>query len=79
MAIKKLATLLVMFLVLSGITVAQATENERKYTAFDMRSNGKIYVVVAVMLIIMLGLIFYMVRVDRRITRLESKENRGGN
>jgi uncharacterized membrane protein len=63
-----------MFFVLSAVALAQATENERKYTAFDMRSNGKIYVVVAVMLIIMLGLILYVVRIDRKITRLESKE-----
>ena len=76
MGIKKLAGFLLMF-GLSVIAFAQAAENERKYTAYDMRSNGKIYVVVAVMLIIMLGLIFYMVRIDRRISRMESKkENR---
>jgi uncharacterized membrane protein len=75
MAIKRLASFLILFFVLSVVAVAQATENERKYTAFDMRSNGKIYVVVAVMLIIMLGLILYMVRIDRRITRLESKKD----
>ena len=74
MGLKKLESLLVIFFILSGIAVAQATENERKYTAFDMRSNGKIYVVVAVMLIIMLGLILYVVRIDRKITRLEAKE-----
>ena len=40
-----------------------------------MRSNGRIYVVVAVMLIILLGLILYVARVDRKINKLE-KENR---
>jgi hypothetical protein len=39
-----------------------------------MRSNGRIYVVVAVMLTILAGLILYMVRLDRKITKLE-KEN----
>ena len=71
---KKLFSFFVMLFVLSGLVLGQATDNERKYTAFDMRSNGKIYVVVAVMLIIMLGLILYVVRIDRRITKLESKE-----
>ena len=36
-----------------------------------MRSNGKIYVVIAVMLTILFGLIFYLVRLDKKITRLE--------
>ena len=53
------------------LTMAQATENERKYTAYDMRSNGKIYVLTACILIILIGLILYMVRLDRKITRLE--------
>ena len=57
------------------LTSAQATDNERKYTAYDMRSNGKIYVLTACILIIMIGLILYMVRLDRKITRLE-KENK---
>jgi CcmD family protein len=39
-----------------------------------MRSNGRIYVVVAVMLTILIGLVFYLVRLDRKISKLE-KEN----
>ena len=54
-------------------TMAQATENQRKYTAFDMRSNGKIYVLTACILVIMIGLIIYMVRLDRKITRVEKE------
>jgi K+-transporting ATPase A subunit len=52
---------------------AQATEAERKYTAFDMRSNGKIYVVVTVMLIILIGLLLYLFRLDRKITKMEKQ------
>jgi uncharacterized membrane protein len=40
-----------------------------------MRSNGRIYVVVAVVLTILLGLILYVFRLDRKIAKLE-KENR---
>ncbi len=36
-----------------------------------MRSNGKIYVVVAVCLTILFGLILYLVKLDRKISRLE--------
>jgi hypothetical protein len=70
---KKIFAVFLMFWILSTSAFAQATEDEKKYTAFEMRSNGKIYVVVAVMLIIMLGLLFYVVRIDRKITKLEEK------
>ena len=36
-----------------------------------LRSEGKIYVVVAVILTIFAGIIFYLVRLDRKISRLE--------
>jgi CcmD family protein len=39
-----------------------------------MRSNGKIYVVVAVVLIILIGLLLYLVRLDRKISRLEKEK-----
>ncbi len=40
-----------------------------------MRENGMIYVVVAVMITILAGLILYLVRLDRKMSRLE-KENK---
>jgi CcmD family protein len=39
--------------------------------ADTMRSNGKIYVVVAVIVAIFIGIILYLIRLDRKITRLE--------
>lgn len=41
-----------------------------------MRSNGKIYAVVAVCLTILVGLFIYVMFVDRKISRLE-KESAG--
>lgn len=38
-----------------------------------MRSNGKIYVVVGVLLAILLGLILYLVSIDRKLSRLEKE------
>jgi hypothetical protein len=41
--------------------------------ADQLRANGKIYVVVTVVVIILLGLILYVTRLDRKITRLEKE------
>jgi hypothetical protein len=41
--------------------------------ADTMRSEGKIYVVVAIVLLILAGLIGYLVMIDRKATRLERK------
>lgn len=38
-----------------------------------MRSNGKIYVVVTVCLVILIGLFLYVWRIDRKISKLEKK------
>jgi hypothetical protein len=38
-----------------------------------MRSNGKIYVVVAVVLTILFGLIAYLIQLDRKISKLEKE------
>ena len=70
----KTVLLLVSLLYLLPVTLlAQANDPQKQYTAFDMRSNGKIYVVVAVVLIILIGLLLYLVRIDRKISRLEKE------
>lgn len=38
-----------------------------------MRSNGKIYVVVGVLNIILLGMLAYLYRMDRRLKRMEEQ------
>lgn len=42
--------------------------------ADTMKSNGKIYVVIAVMLTILFGLILYVYRLDRKISKLEKNK-----
>lgn len=61
--------LLLMFVALG----AQAQDAEMADT---MRSNGKIYVVVGIILIVLIGLIAYLFMLDRKITRLENKLDR---
>jgi len=41
--------------------------------ADQFRSDGKIYVVVAIILILVLGLSYYAFRIDRKITNLEKR------
>lgn len=41
--------------------------------ASTMRSNGKIYVVVAVLTTILVGLIAYLIRLDKKISKLEKE------
>ncbi len=38
-----------------------------------MRSNGKIYVVMAVVVIIMSGFFIYLINIDRKLSKLEKK------
>jgi hypothetical protein len=53
---------------------AQNSMGDKKVEMADaMRSNGKIYVVVAVLVIILSGLILYVARLDRKISRLENE------
>ena len=69
-SIKKIIGLLVMMLT-SFVLLAQDKQVEMADT---MRSNGRIYVVVAVVTTILTGLILYVIRLDRKITKLE-KDN----
>jgi hypothetical protein len=39
-----------------------------------MNSTGKVFVVIAVMLTILAGLVLYLVRLDRRISKLEKNK-----
>ena len=48
-----------------------AQEKNSVEMADTMRSNGKIYVVAAVILTIFAGIIIYLIRLDRKISRLE--------
>ena len=57
--------------------LAQAQDSlqrEKPQMADAMRSNGKIYVVVTVLVIILTGLFIYLLNLDRKMSRLE-KDN----
>ncbi len=59
---------LILLMTISVIANAQDAE-----MADVMRSNGKIYVVVGIILIVLVGLITYLILLDRKISKLENK------
>ena len=77
--IYKLLSVIVL-LFITTITFAQYQSDTTKTlvtttTADDvMRSNNKIYVVMAVCLTILVALILYVIRIDRKITKLEKDQ-----
>ena len=48
--------------------------NEKNEAATGLRANGKIYVVMAVVVTILAGLIVYVIRLDRKISKLEKNQ-----
>ena len=66
----KKITLSIALLLLSTLNTFAQDDVEM---ATGLRSEGKIYVVVLVMLVIFLGLAFFLFLLDRRISKLEKK------
>ena len=44
--------------------------------ADELRSSGKIYVVVGVLLTILVGIILYLIMIDRKVSDIEKKLNK---
>jgi len=59
-----------LFLLMTISLIANAQDAEM---ADVMRSNGKIYVVVGIILIVLVGLITYLFLLDRKIGKIEEK------
>lgn len=59
-------------IVLSLFSFAQDSAlNHAEREPTGMRAEGKIYVVLAVVLTILAGLFIYLIRIDRKISKLE--------
>ena len=58
-----------------SVYAQDSLSNKKPEMADALRASGKIYVVVAVLVIILLGLFIYVISLDRKISRLE-KERR---
>jgi uncharacterized membrane protein len=61
-------------LLLSIAATAAMAQEQGTEMADVMRSNGKIYVVVLVLATIFAGIIAYLVRIDRKLKKLENNK-----
>lgn len=67
---KKILFLLLFGLMYAG-TYAQQLNYGKEEPSDFMHSNGKIFVVMAVVIVIVLGLFIYLINLDRKIKKLE--------
>jgi CcmD family protein len=75
---RKIIAAISIFILLSllGFFPMASAQNEAESTiemADNMRSNGKIYVVVLVVGIVFSGLVIYAINTDRKVTKLEKE------
>ena len=65
-----------LFFLLMVMSVQSVSAQDQQPEMADvMRSNGKIYVVVGIILIVLIGLFTYLFSLDRKIGKLENKLN----
>ncbi len=57
-----------MLSVLPSVTLADGVE-----MADELRSNGKIYVVVAVLCVVLAAVLLYLFSIDRKVKKMEDK------
>jgi hypothetical protein len=67
---KKVASVLFIWSVMATTLLAAPTEN-----VDFLRSIGKIYVVVAVLVAIFLGIVIFLILLERKISKLETQIN----
>ena len=65
---KHLFTFLLVIVVPSLLTAQEQVE-----MADTMRTEGKIYAVVAIILVILFGLIAYLIMLDRKVSKIEKR------
>ena len=72
---QKIRTIFYFFILLFSTMVVYAQEGTGKTNFGEtMRSSGRIYVVIAVILTILIGLILYVVRLDKKMTKMEKEQ-----
>ncbi len=69
----KLKIISFLFFVLSSISLF-AQENNQVEMADQLYQSGKIYVVVGVLAIIFIGIVSYLVIIDRKLNKLEKEK-----
>ena len=68
------ATILSLITIILTQTYALSQASEKVEMADNFRADGKIYVVLVIILVILAGLFFYLIRIDRKVTKLEEQK-----
>lgn len=63
-------------LLVSVLANAQQQDTESGAVNQFFRSNNKIYVIVGVLLIIFLGIVLFLINLDRKISKLEQRDKK---
>jgi CcmD family protein len=75
--IKKTFALLLLLLTGTASFAQEVSDNASVEMASGLYQSGKIYVVVVVLAVIMIGIFAYLVMLDRKVSRIEKEiENR---
>jgi hypothetical protein len=61
------------FFIICSLPLMAQPAAEKVQMADGLRSSGKIYVVVAVLLTVLAGLIIYVISLDRKISKMEKE------
>lgn len=67
------------FIFLSILAIGQDSLAKAERPATGLRAEGKIYVVLAVAVAILIGVLVYLIRIDRKISKLEKGGQSIGN
>ncbi|SJZ41628.1 hypothetical protein SAMN04488128_101120 [Chitinophaga eiseniae] len=63
-------------LLVSVLANAQQQDTEKGAVNEFFRSNDKIYVIVGVLVIIFLGIVLFLINLDRKISKLEQRDKK---
>ncbi|MFM1912231.1 MAG: hypothetical protein RIR51_69 [Bacteroidota bacterium] len=65
-----------LFLIFTLLLINFSAFSQEIEMADKMRQEGKIYVVVAVVLVILIGIFFYLFSLDSKLNKLENRLNK---
>ena len=64
-----------LLLVVQCFTMSSCVSAQAVETAVDLRSSGKIWIVVLTILLIFIGIVFFLIRLERKIKKLEDQKD----
>lgn len=70
--LKKIFSTLILFIAFAGTAIAQMP-NDNVDMADTMRASGKIYVVITVLSVVFIGIIVFLISIDRKVSKLEKE------